>query len=357
MPYLDEGAPKPSKYARAIIFEGGKAEPDSQEYMIGPLPLSAETTIEKLDYMYNGGSGGSVPFNARYFDGPRSTATDPLVASIMSNISDITAALFQGAAYYGSTDERSNMTLTSGTPLSFDGTSAFRSIMFRFPGPASYMTPLDFFLLIDCTGTDASLYFLKGFVTNEKFFPTIAELRTAFEAGELAMEYDQTLDADWALVDYKPELGVRDLEERLAPSTLEIGGKRYKLDEENQYVEYMGWSFYLTFSRTLGIMFYDIKFKGERILYELSMQEATAQYGKYSAILDATFEVTDDQVAINLKLQTPSTMTPTTNLVPKWVAYLRALIVPGARLSGISPIHPTTQQKLTQTQSASLRLT
>lgn len=269
----------PPKYARAIIFQGGKDEPDSQEYMIGPLPVSDETTVTKLDYLYNGPSGGSVPFNARYFDSPRSVATDPLIASIMSNISDITAALFQGAAYYGSRDERSNLSLTSGTPLSFDGTSAFRNIMFRFPGPASYMTPLDFFLLIDCSGTDPSLYSLKGFVTNEKFFSTIAELRTAFETGQLAMEYDQTLDADWALVDRKPELGVRDLEDRLAPSTLEIGGKRYKLDSANKYVEYMGWSFYLSFSRTLGIMFYDIRFKGEQILYELSMQEATAQYG------------------------------------------------------------------------------
>tara|TARA_R110002003_G_scaffold9_14_gene471 strand:- start:11763 stop:12518 length:756 start_codon:yes stop_codon:yes gene_type:complete len=151
--------------------------------------------------------------------------------------------------------------------------------MFRIPGPASYMTPLDFFLLLDCTGTDPSLYKMKGFVTGEKFYPTIAALRSAFVAGELAMEYDQTMDADWALVDYKPELGVRALEDKLAPATLEIGGKRYKVDETNQYVEYMGWSFYIAFSRTLGVMFYDIKFKGERILYELSMQEATAQYG------------------------------------------------------------------------------
>jgi len=283
--YIDEGAAMPAKYARAIIFQGGKAEPDSQEYMIGPLPVSAETTIEKLDYIYNGGSGGSVPYNARYFDGPRSTATEPLITSIMSNISDITAALFQGGVYFGSADERTNLSSTTGTPISFDGSSAFRNIMFRFPGPATYMTPLDFYLLIDCSGTDPSLYSLKGFVTNEKFYPTIADLRSAFESGDLAMEFDQTLDASWALVDYKPELGVRDLEERLAPSTLEIGGKRYKLDKKNQYVEYMGWSFYMSFSRTLGIMFYDIKFKGERILYELSMQEATAQYGEYSFCL------------------------------------------------------------------------
>lgn len=298
LPFIDGPGDLPSKYARAIIFEGGKLEPDSQEYMIGPLPVTATTTVQKLDYFYNGGQGGSVPYNGRYFDGPRSSATEPLVVSIMSNISDITAALFQGGVYYGSRDNRSKsitihrrnqspatktyvatLSITSGTPVSYDGTQAFRNIMFRVPGPASYMTPLDFFLLIDCTGTDPSLYEMKGFVTGEKFYPTIAELRSAFEAGELGMEYDQTLDFDWALVDYKPELGVRELEQKMAPATLEIGGKWYKVDETNQYVEYMGWSFYIAFSRTLGVMFYDIKFKGERILYELSMQEATAQYG------------------------------------------------------------------------------
>lgn len=52
------------------------------------------------------------------------------------------------------------------------------------------MTLLDFFLLIDCTGTDPSLYSLKGVVTSEKFDPSVAALRAAFEAGDLAMEYD-----------------------------------------------------------------------------------------------------------------------------------------------------------------------
>lgn len=107
LPYLDENAEAPPQYARAIIFEGGKEVPDSQEYMIGPLPVNESTTVQKLNYLYNGGSGGSVPYNSRYFDGPRNRATDPLVASIMSNVSDITAALFQGGVYFGSGDERS----------------------------------------------------------------------------------------------------------------------------------------------------------------------------------------------------------------------------------------------------------
>lgn len=276
--YID-GSSLPKKYARVIIFQGGKDEPDSQEYMVGPLPLTADSTIQPLDWMYNGGMGGRVPYNGRYFDGPRAAATEPLIAKTMSSVADITAAMFQGAAYYGEDDDRTNLTYTSGTPLSWDGTQAFRNIMFRFPSEASYMTPLDFYLLIDCTGTDASLYSVRGFVTNEKFYETEEALRAAFDAGEIAQQYDQTIDASWALVDYKPELGVRELEERFAPSSLEIGGKRYKLDPDAQYVEYMGFTFFVSFSRTLGIALHDIRFKGETIMYELSLQEALAQYG------------------------------------------------------------------------------
>ncbi|KAB5577993.1 copper amine oxidase [Coniochaeta sp. 2T2.1] len=275
--YVDGNAAVPTKYARVVIFEGGKPEPVSQEYMV-KLPINADSKLEKLDYLFNGGLGGTVPFNGRYFDGKRTSASEPLLKSVMTNISDITIAIF-GGAYYGSGDNRTNLSSTTNTPISFDGSSAFRSVMFRYPGLASYMLPLDFYVILNVSGTDASLYTLKGFVTKTRFLPTETELRAASEAGELEQEFPQTRDNTWAYVNHKPEMGQRALEDRLAPQSLEIGGKRYKFDPDEQFVEYMGWTFYMAFTRMLGLMFYDVRFKGERILYELSMQEAAAQYG------------------------------------------------------------------------------
>ncbi|KAK3312611.1 copper amine oxidase [Apodospora peruviana] len=280
LPYIDGDAELPAKYARVVIFEGGKDEPVSQEYMVGPLPVGSETSVAKLDYIFNGGKGGAVPFNGRNFDGKRSRASEPLLKSIMEEIADITVALFDGA-YYGSGDERTNISAGSPTPVSYDGTQAFRNIMFRYPGAATYLVPIDLYVMLDITGTDASKYFLKGIVTNERFFRTTTDLRAAYDAGELKSEFPQTREQEWALVKNQPEMGVRDLEDRLAPQSVELGGKRYKYDKEQQYVEFMGWSFYLSFTRTLGLAFYDIRFKGERVLYELSLQEAAAQYAGY----------------------------------------------------------------------------
>ncbi|KAI1650085.1 amine oxidase catalytic domain-containing protein [Daldinia loculata] len=280
LPYLDGSGPKPSSWARVIIFEGGKHEPVSQEYMVGPLPVSSETVIQKLDYPFNGGTGGAVPFNGRFFDEKRREAAEPLLVSVMSNLTDITSALL-GGVFYGYNDSRSTLVAAPTTPTSFNGSQAFQVIMFRLPGPASYLRPLDFYVMLDTTGTDASLYKLKGLVTNTRFFRTVAELRAAFKADELVEEFYQPSDYDWALVKYNAAMGTRELEDKFAPQNLEVGGKRYKLDSEQKYVEYLGWSFYVAHSQTLGIMLYDIRFKGDRVLYELSMQEAAAQYGGF----------------------------------------------------------------------------
>lgn len=278
LPYIDGKGPAPPKYARAIVFEGAIAEPRSQEYMIGPLPVSSNTKVQPLDYIYNGGMGGSVPFNARVFDTQRFLPVEPLIAEAMSSVADITAALFDGNAYYGLQDNRTTLSFTAGTPISLDGSQAFINVMFVLPTEIFYLTPLDFFLSIDCTGTDPSKYKFLGYITNEKFFPTAEKLRAAFKAGKLKQDFVPSEDVEWAKLNRKDKTAKRALEDQFAPGSIELGGKRYRLDAEQQYVEYMGWSFYISFSRMLGIQFYDIKFKGERVLYELSLQEAAAQY-------------------------------------------------------------------------------
>ena len=55
-------------------------------------------------------------------------------------------------------------------------------------------------------------------------------------------------------------------------------GPRYKLDKKQQYVKWFGFEFYLATSPAQGLMLYDIRFKGERVIYELGLQEAMSHY-------------------------------------------------------------------------------
>ena len=158
----------PSKYARAIIFRGAIEEPDSQEFMFVPLPVGPNTRVKPLDYIYNGGRRGRVPFNGRYFDGVRSEATEPLLVSVMADVADITAELIAGM-YYGRNDNRTDLSTTAATPMSFDGTTTYRTVQFRYSGPATYLLPLDFYVMLDCPGLDPSKFKFKGIVTNSLF--------------------------------------------------------------------------------------------------------------------------------------------------------------------------------------------
>lgn len=290
--YLDGNASSPARYARVVMAEGGKAVPDMTEYFVssplhlhagdslidiqvGPLPITNQTTIQELAYWYNGVGGAHVPFNARPEDGPRSAGYYPLIIEVMSSIADITADLVD-MVYYGPDDPRSTAYSFTTSPQSKDGSYNYIWIPWRRNRMGFFDQPSDLYTSFDVSGSDPSLYKLRMIVYNLVVYNSVEEFRTAYETGQIVKVPPPTRNDTFL---QKDRLGpVRDLENRLAPVTVELDGKRYKVDEENGYVEYLGWSFYHHFTRDTGVGLFDIKFKGERILYELSLQDAAAQY-------------------------------------------------------------------------------
>lgn len=236
-------------------------------FQFGPLPIGKNTTLRTLDYFYNGSP--RVPFNGRVADGPRTQAVDVIVTETLSSIADITLDL-TGLVYYGRSDNRTTLTYFMQNPTSMDGSSASFWCPIRAKGLASYDRLGDLYLKFDVSGSDSATYKLELIVYDVDVFTNIADFRAAWEAGELTKVPPANKDSSWLKKDR--EGAVRDLEDRLAPVTMELQGKRYKIDDENKYIEYLGWSFYTRFDLDVGIQFFDIKFKGERVLYELSLQ-------------------------------------------------------------------------------------
>ena len=64
------------------------------------------------------------------------------------------------------------------------------------------------------------------------------------------------------------------------PELFEPDGNRYT--SENNHIEYMGWSFDFRIRTTSGPQLFDIRFNGERIVYELSLQEPASFYSGYA---------------------------------------------------------------------------
>lgn len=81
-------------------------------------------------------------------------------------------------------------------------------------------------------------------------FSSKAEFLEAFDNGTLIIDSEPApADLNWA--DRRRKGARRDLDHLEAPRSVPFNGLRFKVDKENQYVEWMGWSLYLGFSRDM----------------------------------------------------------------------------------------------------------
>jgi len=91
LPFLQEKAAAPARYARVGILFANVDEPYYQEYMVGPLPIKNSSTVQELKYPFNNQSPGKIQAPAPYLLGSNFTS---FVLELVDDVSDITTALW-----------------------------------------------------------------------------------------------------------------------------------------------------------------------------------------------------------------------------------------------------------------------
>lgn len=113
-------------------------------------------------------------------------------------------------------------------------------------------------------------YVLPKLIYHNQTFPTTESFLEAFNNGTLIRHTEQAdphIDLSWAR---RNRIGTdRDLDHLPGPRSVSFAGVRYKVDRERQYVSWMGWGMYLGFDRDMGLNLWDIRFRGERIIYQV----------------------------------------------------------------------------------------
>lgn len=299
LPYLDSSSTNkrasksspPKRYARAVLFNGGSSVPHVKELQIGPLPISSETKAVPFSYVYQNSTvpgvegEGVFPFNARTTYGIESAALDAFIVSFMTEIKDVTNDIL-GGAYTGS--EGDKLTYSWQGPNSFDGNWRRYWLFFMGRGfGAQYLSPTGFFVYVDASGSDASQWYIRRIVYNHQVYQSLDEFQDSWKNGSIKKGKKINLaDDTWAT---RKRMGKqRPLDDRAAPRSTSFDGSRIKADREEGYVEWMDWSFYTGFNRDTGLTLWDIRFKGERIIYEISLQEAIAQYSGNDPVQSTT---------------------------------------------------------------------
>lgn len=141
-----------------------------------------------------------------------------------------------------------------------------------------YIHPVGFEIMVDTGGNDVSLWKVEKIFYNNATYDTVEELLTAFDAGSKT-SFPAPKDKG-SFSTYQRRGNPQPAKPLRNPQLFEPDGKRYTVS--GHHVEYMGWSFDFRSRTTSGIQLFDIKFNGERIVYELSAQEAEAFYSGWA---------------------------------------------------------------------------
>ncbi|TKA83156.1 hypothetical protein B0A55_00722 [Friedmanniomyces simplex] len=283
LPYVDGDAAAPTRYAHVVLDLRATVNPTYTDILVGPLPVTnGTTTWQPVEYPYTRKTGGSI----RNLDADSDTMQTDFILKITGSISDITLDLWGGTAMGMDND---TLDVWGIDPVwQYDNKLTRWDTFWNYPTDefdAETLLPLGLFLKTDVTGRDPSKWKMKGWLYNDIFYPTTADFRKAYYSGNFT-KLGANVEGDWARTDQQGP--VLPMDTATPPGAVAPSGARYSVDHTRKYVEWMDFSFYMGFSRDTGLALYDIRHKGQRIIYELSLQEALAHYAGNDPVQSGT---------------------------------------------------------------------
>ena len=274
--FLDNGnaAAKPERTARVIMFNGGKDNPDVREYLVSPAAKPTHFNETK-----GPGQTYPIPFDMRPPHGKIDDVMERFVTNVAKQTHDLMNKSYDGYTYAGCTDRC--LTWTSSAPGEFGKRGTWIWFMRDLQG--IYVQPVGFEIYYNTQGSDVSLWKIEKVFYFNTSFESVEELMVAYNNGSLykiflpaPSDSNQSPLFSSFLRRGKPQPP----KPLRPPQLVEPDGKRYTVG--GHHVENMKWSFDFRSRSSSGLQLFDIRFNGQRIVYELSLQEASAFYSGWS---------------------------------------------------------------------------
>ena len=270
--FLDNNnAPKPERKARVVIYSGGQSNPEVREYLVNPA-------AKPTNHLETTGPGQKypIPFNTRFADKKELAIMERMLKNVTKYAFRLLHESYDGYTFWNCTDRCLTWGLSA--PSTFKANQRKQWIWFMRNVIGYYIHPVGFEVLLDTGGNDLSSWTVEKLYYNNATYDTVEQLMNAYDAGSkmvfMAPEDKGLFSTYKRRGDPQPKKPLRN------PQIFEPDGKRYTVS--GRHVEYMGWSFDFRSRTSSGIQLFNIKFKGDRIVYELSVQEAEAFYSGWS---------------------------------------------------------------------------
>ncbi|KAK3757037.1 hypothetical protein RRG08_041813 [Elysia crispata] len=270
--FLDSKGPQPERQAHVMMFRGDKSPPVVEEWICGPLP-----DVTKCQMLNFPNRRNPVEFASR----PLNSIELILLYTIFPSLVDEKISIVLSESY--------NATFTNGDPClimnpvptasGLTGQLHERRIWLwaLYDVPFQLLHPTDFAFQVNFTSPDSSDWNIIRVWYNGQLFDSLEELSQGYTNGSIQKSkmkkpvYSEDLFSTLhRRGDYSPPKPQR------PPTVVEPDGKRYSIKDKK--VDYLDWTFNFRHSPFTGPQLYDIRFKGERIVYELSVSEIAAIY-------------------------------------------------------------------------------
>lgn len=256
--YLDGGGPKPVREATAVVFYG--ARDNITEYVVWPLPnpkYHRDVTHERY--------GASLPINARTGTvGEYAELFTFLQREVFSKLKKLMKESFDA-------NEGEGLEVFEQMPRGVRAGERKTWISFCRPMDGIYIHPVGFEVRVDHGSVNSSAWTVGRVLYNGQYFASVQELAQAYDSDPAIQKIVYKKPSDYGSL--KPRAGPL----QVGPQVFSPEGKRYSVS--GNHVLYLDWSFAFGLSSLTGMRVFDVRFKGERILYELSVQEAMSVYG------------------------------------------------------------------------------
>ena len=273
--YLDsENGTKPEKEAIVTLFNGAADPPVVEEYIVGPADKPTRHRLNTIS-----GRNYPIRFNARPFDiDIEYREVDKFMKDITKTTYRLLEESYNGYVYHNCTERC--LRHINNAPMGL--TSEDRKSWFFFYGDSVgyFLKNINFEVYLDHGGSNTSNWRVLKIVYNNQSFDSAEQLMTAYDNEEVKkINIPAPKDHKAIFSSYERRGATQPSKPMRGPEIYEPDGKRYTVS--GRHIEYMLWSFDFRIETTAGIQIFDIRFNNDRIIYELSLQEAISFYGGY----------------------------------------------------------------------------
>ncbi|CAK6438189.1 unnamed protein product [Pipistrellus nathusii] len=260
--HLDGGSPPPAREALAIVFFGGQPQPNVSELVVGPLPHPTylrDVTVER--------HGGPLPYHRRPM-----LRTE--LAQMWKHVKEVElpkAPVFLASVfnYNGST-----LAPVQATPsgLRSGDRTTWLALHHNVSGVGIFLHPVGLELLLDHRALDPARWAVQQVFYLGRYYADLSQLEWEFKAGRL-----EVVRVPLPLPNGASSLRSRVPPGPLPPLQFSPQGPQYSV-QGNLVVSSL-WTFTFGHGVFSGMRIFDIRFRGERVAYEVSVQECVSVYG------------------------------------------------------------------------------